>query len=93
MAKSFEEQLLSDLGRRFMQGAMLEREKHKNYWMSKSGPVLIETMDFHHLESIVNLFSRDGMEVAPPWQESFEQVMLTYLRKQAEINEVHKDIL
>ena len=93
MAQSLEEQIISDLGRRFMQGAMVEGTNHKDYWPSKRGPVLIETMDFHHLESIVNLFSRDGMEVAPPWQESFENVMLTYLRKQAEINDIHKDIL
>ena len=93
MAKSLEEQIISDLGRRFMQGAMVEGEKHKDYWMSKRGPVLIETMDFHHLESIVNLFSKEGMVVAPMFQESFEKVMLTYLRKQAEINDVHKDIL
>ena len=33
------------------------------------------------------------MVVDPLWQESFEKVMLTYLRKQAEINDVHKDIL
>jgi hypothetical protein len=93
MAQSLETQIISDLGRRFMQGAMMEGEKHRDYWMSKSGPVLIETMDFHHLESIVNLFSRDDMVVDPLWQDSFEKVMLTYLRKQAQINDVHKDIL
>ena len=93
MAKSIEEQLISYFGRRFMQGVMMEGENHKDYWLSRRGPVLIETMDFHHLESIVNLFSKEGMVVDPMFQESFEKVMLTYLRKQAEINDVHKDIL
>ena len=93
MAKSIEEQLISDLGRRFMQGVMVEGTNHKDYWLSRRGPVLIETMDFHHLESIVNLFSKEGMVVHPMFQESFEKVMLTYLRKQAEINDVYKDIL
>jgi hypothetical protein len=62
------------------------------YWLSKQGLVLIEGMDFQHLENIVNLVS-NGMEIPPPMQTSFENVMLTYLRKQAEINDVHKDIL
>jgi hypothetical protein len=93
MTKSLEELLIADHAKRFMQGVMVEGLNRRDYWLSKRGPVLIETMDFHHLESIVNLFSRDDMVVDPLWQESFEQVMLTYLRKQAEINEVHKDIL
>ena len=67
--------------------------KHPNeYWMTKKGYVRIEDMDFQHLENVVNLVS-NGMEIPPHMQPSFENVMLTYLRKQAEINDVHKDIL
>jgi hypothetical protein len=62
-------------------------------WMSKGKLHLIERMDFQHLENIVNLFSQEGMVVDPLMQASFENVMLTYLRKQAQINDVHKEIL
>lgn len=62
------------------------------YWRGKGRLRLIEGMDFQHLENIVNLVS-NGMKIPPPMQASFENVMLTYLRKQAEINDVHKDIL
>jgi len=64
-----------------------------DYWWSKSGFILIEDMDFQHLENIVNFFSQEGMTVDPRMQASFEKVVLLYLRKQAEINDVHKDIL
>ena len=63
------------------------------YWQTRKGFVLISTMDFQHLENIVNLFSKDGMVVYPTMQPSFENVMLRYLRLQAEINDVHKEIL
>jgi hypothetical protein len=92
MTKSLEELLIADHAKR-LELDVLASMNRSDYWMGKSGPVLIETMDFHHLENIVNLFSQEGMVVSPLWQESFEKVMLTYLRKQAEINEVHKDIL
>jgi hypothetical protein len=64
-----------------------------DYWWSKSGFILIEDMDFQHLENIVNFFSQEGTTVDPRMQASFEKVVLLYLRKQAEINDVHKDIL
>lgn len=63
-------------------------------WYGKGGQVfLIEAMDFQHLENIVNLFSQEGMVVDPSRQGAFENVMLRYLRMQAEINDVHKEIL
>jgi hypothetical protein len=63
-------------------------------WYGKGGEIyLIEAMDFQHLENIVNLFSQEGMVVDPSRQGAFENVMLRYLRLQAEINDVHKDIL
>ena len=65
-----------------------------DHWLTKDGRLTpIEGMDFQHLENIVNLFSQEGMVVDPSRQGAFEKVMLTYLRKQAEINDVHKDIL
>jgi len=68
-------------------------ENLAKYWRTKQGFVLIERMDFQHLENVVNYFSQEGTVVYPTMQPSFENVMLTYLRKQAEINDVHKDIL
>ena len=68
--------------------------KHPNeYWRTKDGPVRIEDMDFQHLENVVNYFSQEGTTVDPTRQGAFENVMLRYLRLQAEINDVHKDIL
>jgi hypothetical protein len=68
-------------------------ENLAKYWRTKQGFVLIETMDFQHLENVVDYFSREGTVVYPTMQPSFENVMLTYLRKQAQINDVHKEIL
>ena len=63
-------------------------------WYGKGGQIyLIEAMDFQHLENIVNYFSQEGTTVDPSRQGAFENVMLRYLRLQAEINDVHKDIL
>ena len=66
----------------------------KDYWIAKDGRfIAIDDMDFQHLENIVNFFSQEGTVVDPMRQAAFEKVMLTYLRKQAEINDVHKEIL
>jgi hypothetical protein len=66
----------------------------KDYWLTKDGRLVpIDDMDFQHLENIVNLFSQEGTTVDPTRQAAFENVMLRYLRLQAEINDVHKDIL
>ena len=65
-----------------------------DYWMTSRGKFIpINELDFQHLENIVNYFSQEGTTVAPDRQGAFEKVMLRYLRLQAEINEVHKDIL
>ena len=62
--------------------------------MKNRGKVIpIDELDFQHLENIVNYFSQEGTTVDPMRQGAFEKVMLRYLRLQAEINEVHKDIL
>jgi hypothetical protein len=66
----------------------------EEYWITQDGRlVLIEHMDFQHLENIVNLFSQEGMTVDPMRQGAFEKIMIRYLRLQAQINDVHKDIL
>jgi hypothetical protein len=66
----------------------------KDYWITKDGRFIpIDDMDFQHLENIVNFFSQEGTTVDPMRQGAFEKVMLRYLRMQAEINDVHKDIL
>lgn len=63
-------------------------------WYGRGGQMfLIKDMDFQHLENIVNLFSQEGMVVDPSRQGAFENVMMRYLRMQAEINDVHKEIL
>ena len=65
-----------------------------DHWVTKDLLLIpIKDMDFQHLENIVNFFSQEGMTVDPRMQASFEKVVLLYLRKQAEINDVHKDIL
>jgi len=59
------------------------------WWATKDGRLVhIESMELEHLENIVNYFSREGMRVDPMWQNAFENVMLTYLRKKAEMNEM-----
>ena len=66
-----------------------EQVNNNVVWSTKDGQLLlISEMKFEHLENIVNYFSRDGMVVDPMRQGAFENVMLTYLRKKAEINEM-----
>jgi hypothetical protein len=70
---------------------MYPNEDH--VWFGNQGKrYLIEAMDFQHLENVVNLVS-NGMVIHPHRQGSFENVMLRYLRLQAQINDVHKEIL
>ena len=58
-------------------------------WTTQDGVMLwIKDIEFDHLENIVNYFSRDGMVVDPGRQGAFENVMLTYLRKKAEMDEM-----
>ncbi len=66
----------------------------EEYWVTQDDRlVLIEDMEFQHRENIVNYFSQEGKTVDPMRQTAFEKVMIRYLRLQAEINDVHKDIL
>jgi hypothetical protein len=59
------------------------------WWAAQDGRLMsIENMDLQHLENVVNFFSQEGMVVDPTRQGAFENVMLTYLRKKAEMNEM-----
>lgn len=55
-----------------------------DYWLVKVWWQRIVDMDFQHLEEIVNHYSKEGAKVEPSKQDSFDNVMLTYLRKKFE---------
>ena len=93
MAKSIEDYVMALQAKEYHK-VVLAQKNPNDWWLTKDGRLLlIKDMDFSHLESIVNYFSQEGRVVDPMMQGAFEKVMLTYLRKQAEINDVHKDIL
>ena len=93
MAKSMEDYVMAVQAKEYNK-ALLAQQNPNDWWLTKDGRLLlIKDMDFSHLESIVNYFSQKDRVVDPMMQGAFEKVMLTYLRKQAEINDVHKDIL
>jgi uncharacterized membrane-anchored protein len=93
MAKSIEDYVLAMQAKEFNK-SVLAQQNPNDWWLTQDGRLcLIKDMDFSHLENIVNFFSQEGRVVDPMMQGAFEKVMLTYLRKQAEINDVHKDIL
>jgi hypothetical protein len=59
------------------------------WWRTSNDRLIhIESMDLEHLENVVNYFSQDGYKVDPMRQSAFENVMLTYLRKKAEMDEM-----
>ena len=93
MAKSMEDYVMAVQAKEYNK-TLLAQQNPNDWWLTKDGRLLlIEDIDFSHLESIVNYFSQEFRVVDPMMQGAFEKVMLTYLRKQAEINDVHKDIL
>jgi len=93
MAKSIEDYVLAMQAKEF-QKSVLAQQNPNDWWLTKDGRLhLIKDMDFSHLENVINFFSQEGRVVDPMMQGAFENVMLTYLRKQAQINDVHKDIL
>ncbi len=92
-AKSLERHILDYKAEQF-QMEMSAALHPNDYWRTRDGSLIhITQLRFGHLENIINHFSKDGVEVPDHFKETFERVMLMYLRKQAEINEVHKDIL
>ena len=42
---------------------------------------LIAELEFSHLENIVNYFSQDGVVVNPTMQNSFDNVMIEYMKR------------
>jgi hypothetical protein len=59
------------------------------WWRTSNDRLIhIESMDLEHLENVVNFFSQDGYKVDPTRQNAFENVMLTYLRKKTEMDEM-----
>lgn len=59
------------------------------WWATQDGRLMsIEHMDLQHLENVVNYFSQEGYVVDPTRRNAFENVMLTYLRKKAEMDEM-----
>ena len=93
MAKSMEDYVMAVQAKEYNK-TLLAQQNPNDWWLTKDGRLLlIEDIDFSHLESIVNYFSQEFRVFDPMMQGAFEKVMLTYLRKQAEINDVHKDIL
>ena len=46
--------------------------------------ILIQAMEFDHLQNTVDYFSRDGMKIDPMRQNAFDNVMLEYLKRKAD---------
>jgi hypothetical protein len=67
--------------------------KHKDidltkWWKTKDRLwILIEAMDFSHLENTVDYFSRDNVQINPERQAAFENVILEYMKRKVD-NEV-----
>jgi hypothetical protein len=60
-------------------GMLIEPDK---YWRTQDNRWLrISEMEYQHLESIVNFFSRDGWVVDPTRQNAFDNVMIEYMRR------------
>lgn len=59
------------------------------YWRSPLTMrwLLIAEMETEHLESVVNLFSRDGWVVDPERQDAFTNVMIEYLKRKEQGHE------
>lgn len=55
------------------------------WWKTKDKRwILIEAMDFNHLENTVDYFSRDGVAISPERQEALDNVIIEYMRKKIE---------
>lgn len=61
------------------------------WWRTKDKRwILIEAMDFYHLQNTVDYFSRDGVQISPERQLAFENVIIEYMKKKVD-NEVLTD--
>jgi uncharacterized protein YigA (DUF484 family) len=55
------------------------------WWKTKDkGWILIQAMDFSHLENTVDYFSRDGVSIDPERQAALENVILEYMKKKVD---------
>ena len=74
---------------------LVHMKKHdidlSKWWKTKDKRwILIEAMDFYHLENTVDYFSRDGVQINPDRQAALDNVMLAYMVKKVD-NEHLKD--
>ena len=61
------------------------------WWKTKDKRwILIEAMDFYHLENTVDYFSRDGVQIHPERQAALDNVIIEYMKKKVD-NEHLKD--
>lgn len=61
------------------------------WWRTKDKRwILIEAMDFYHLENTVDYFSRSDVQINPERQAAFDNVILEYMKKKVD-NEHLKD--
>ena len=55
------------------------------WWKTKDKRwILIESMDFSHLENTVDYFSRDGVQINPERQEALDNVIIEYMRRKVD---------
>lgn len=57
------------------------------WWKTKDrGWILIEAMDFDHLQNTVDYFSRDGVSINPERQAALDNVIIEYMKKKIDSN-------
>lgn len=55
------------------------------WWKTKDkGWILIQAMDFSHLENTVDYFSRDGVSINPERQIALENVIIEYMKRKVD---------
>ena len=55
------------------------------WWKTKDRRwILIEAMDFSHLENTVDYFSRDDVQINPERQAALDNVMLEYMKRKVD---------
>lgn len=55
------------------------------WWKTKDkGWILIQAMDFSHLENTVDYFSRDGVSINPERQLALENVIIEYMKRKVD---------
>jgi hypothetical protein len=55
------------------------------WWKTKDRRwILIQAMDFSHLENTVDYFSRDDVQINPERQEALDNVIIEYMRRKVD---------